>query len=115
MDLTTENKWQTFLAWDELLFCKKTGFWLTGSFWEKSLTASSFRAEMLGLCALHLLVCAIMEYHNVSAWSAVISCDNKWALELSFHHKGRIQPSAKCANIRWNFHATKQTYAGSFT
>jgi hypothetical protein len=45
----------------------------------------------------------------------VISCDNKWALELSSHHKGRIEPRAKCANIRWNFNATKQTYLGSLT
>ncbi len=51
-----------------IIFCKKTGFQLTGSFWETSLTASSFRVEMLGLCALHLLVCTITEYHNVSAW-----------------------------------------------
>jgi hypothetical protein len=65
-----------------IIFFKKTGFWLTGSFWEKSLTAISFCAEMLGLSALHLLVHAITEYHNVSTWAAIISCDNKWALEL---------------------------------
>jgi hypothetical protein len=51
-----------------IIFCKKIGFWLTGSFWETSLTASSFPVEMLGLCALHLLVHAITEYHNISAW-----------------------------------------------
>ncbi len=65
-----------------IIFCKKTGLWLTGSFWEKSPTASSFRAEMLPLCSHHLLVCAIAEYHNVKTWSAVMSCNNKWALEL---------------------------------
>jgi hypothetical protein len=79
------------------------------------LTASSFCAEMLGLCALHLLVHTITAYHNVSAWSAVISCDIKQALELSTHQKGKTQPSAKCTDIRQNFRATKQTYLGSFT
>jgi hypothetical protein len=92
-----------------------TGFWLTGSFWEKSSAASSFRVEMLGLCALHLLMRAITEYHNISVWSAVISCDNKRALKLSWHHKGRIQPRTKGTDIRRNFRATKQTYLGYFT
>jgi hypothetical protein len=65
-----------------IIFCKKTGLWLTGSFWEKSPTASSFHAEMLPLCSLCLLVHAIAEYHNVKTWSAVMPCNNKWALEL---------------------------------
>jgi hypothetical protein len=30
------------------------------------------------------------------------------------HHKRRIRPSAKYADIRWSFHATKQTYSGFF-
>ncbi len=66
---------------------------------KKTLTASSFHAEMLGLCLLHLLVCAITEYHNAETRSAVMSCNNKQALELSSHHKRRIQPSTKCADI----------------
>jgi hypothetical protein len=41
-------------------------------------------------------------------------CNNKRALMLSSHHKGRIRPSAKCTDIRRNFHATKQTYQGGF-
>jgi hypothetical protein len=69
---------------------------------------------MLGLCSLHFLVCAIVEYHNVEIWSAVMSCNNKRALELSLHRKRRIQASAKCVDTRRSFHATKQTYSGSF-
>jgi hypothetical protein len=34
------------------IFCSKTGLRLTGSFWERSPSASSYRAEMLGLCGL---------------------------------------------------------------
>ncbi len=41
-------------------------------------------------------------------------CDNKRALLLSSHHKGRIRPSAKCADIRRSFKATKQMYQGGF-
>ncbi len=38
-----------------IIFCKRTGLRVTGTLWEKSPSASSFRAEMLGLCCLHLL------------------------------------------------------------
>jgi hypothetical protein len=44
-----------------IIFCTSTGKRLTGWFWEVSNTASSYRAEMLGLCALHLLSQAISE------------------------------------------------------
>ena len=34
-----------------VIFCSKTGTRLTSIFWERSPLASSYRAEMLGLCA----------------------------------------------------------------
>jgi hypothetical protein len=71
--------------------------------WERLPTASSFQAEMLGLCALHLLVHVITEFHRVSQWSAIILCNNKRALSLLAHHKGQIQPSGKCADIQESF------------
>jgi hypothetical protein len=45
-----------------IVFCKTTGRQIMGSFWEQSTTASSFRAEMLGLCTLHLLAQAVTKY-----------------------------------------------------
>ncbi len=44
----------------------------------------------------------------------MISCNNKKTLELSSHHRRRIRPSAKWANIRRSFRATKQTFIGGF-
>ena len=35
-------------------------------------------------------------------------------LELSLHHRCRIRPSAKCANIRQNLRAIKQSFTGAF-
>ncbi len=70
-----------------IIFCTKTGLCLTGTFWEKSNSASLYRAEMLGLCALHLLARAVVEYYKVKGWSAVLCCDIKHALELSSHHQ----------------------------
>jgi hypothetical protein len=97
-----------------IIFCKRTGLKMIGTFWEKSPLASSFRAEMLGLASLHLLERAVVKFFNLGQWAAVISCDNKKALELSLNHHRRIKPSAKCANIRHSFRATKQTFIGRF-
>jgi hypothetical protein len=47
-----------------IIFCSKTGLWLTGTFWEQSPAASSYWAEMLGLCALHLFVRVLSEFHR---------------------------------------------------
>jgi hypothetical protein len=98
-----------------IIFCKNTGRQITGAFWEQSFTASSFQAEMLGLCALHLLACALSKYYtNLNNWSTTMCCDNKRMLILSSHHRGQIRPSAKCADIQRSFCATKQTCQGGF-
>jgi hypothetical protein len=95
-----------------IIFCKNTGRQITGAFWEQSFAASSFQAEMLGLCALHLLARALSEYYNLNNWSATMCCDNKRALILSSHHRGQIRPSTKCTQR--SFRATKQTYQEGF-
>jgi hypothetical protein len=97
-----------------IIFCKRTGLQMTETFWEKSPSASSFRAEMLGLACLHLLARAVVEFFNLGLWAAVILCDNKKALELSLNYCQRIKPSAKCTNIRCSFQATKQNFIGGF-
>jgi hypothetical protein len=48
-----------------IIFCQHTGKRLVGSFWEKSSSASSYRAELLGLCSLHLLAQALSEFYKV--------------------------------------------------
>jgi hypothetical protein len=70
---------------------------------------------MLGLCALHHLAKVISEYYELGRWTATLCCNNKRALLLSSHHNRRICPSAKCADIRHSFKATKKSYKGGFT
>jgi hypothetical protein len=48
-----------------VIFCSKTGLRLTGTFWERSPSASSYRAEMLGLCSLHLLARGLSEFYQI--------------------------------------------------
>jgi hypothetical protein len=101
-----------------MIFCTNTGFRLTGTFWERSPLASLYRAKLLGLCALHLLAQALAEFYQVVGWSATLCCDNKRALEVSSHHKCRIRPSAKCADIRRNLkamHFVTYTYTAIWT
>ncbi len=66
-----------------IIFCNKTGLWLTGTFWERSPAASSYRAEMLGLCALHLFARALSEFDKIQVWKATAGCNNKRALKQS--------------------------------
>ena len=97
-----------------MVYCTNTGFRLTGTFWERSTSASSYRAELLGLCALHLLSQALAEFHNITGWSALLCCDNKRALEVSAHSTRRIRPSAKCADIRRSLKAIQPLLNGTF-
>jgi hypothetical protein len=55
-----------------IIFCNTAGQRISGSFGERSLTANSFHAEMLDLCALHLLTWAISEYYRVERWSSTM-------------------------------------------
>ena len=97
-----------------IIFCTKTGYRITGNFWEKSNSASLYRAELLGLYAMHILARAAAEYHHINRWSATLCCDNLRALEMPSHHHSRIQPSAKCADIRHSLRMTKQLLHGAF-
>ena len=91
-----------------------TGNRLMGLCRERSNAASSYRAEMLGLCALHLFARALTEYFKVNKWRATICCDNQRALEWLAHPLRRIKPSSKCADIRQSFRSTKQGLSGTF-
>ena len=75
-----------------VIFCSKTGLRLTGIFWERSPSASSYRAEMLGLCCLHLLARALSEFYQIQEWEATLCCDNKRALEQSAYTVGGYGP-----------------------
>jgi hypothetical protein len=98
-----------------IIFCSKTGLRLTGTFWERSPVASSYQAEMFGLCTLHLFARALSEFHKIQEWRAMLYCDNKRALELSSYARRRIMPSKKCTDIQRSLKAMKCTFTGKFT
>jgi hypothetical protein len=45
----------------------------------------------------------------------MLCCDNKKALNASRHHRQRIKPSTKCANIHRTLQSTKLGFQGEFT
>ena len=75
-----------------IIFCTDTGFCVTGTFWEQSpaAAASSYKAELLGLSALHQFAQAISEFHKVAGWSVLLFCNNnlckqkKWSAKINF-------------------------------
>ncbi len=97
-----------------IIFCQHTGKHLVGSFWEKSSSASSYRAELLGLCSLHLLAQALSEFYKVSGWDATLCCDNLRALQLSSQDRRRIKPSAACSDLHRSLHSMKNNFTGCF-
>jgi hypothetical protein len=97
-----------------IIFCQHTGKCLMGSFWEKSLLASSYRAELLGLCSLHLLALALSEFYTISGWEAMLCCDNLRALQLSSQDRRRIKPSAACSDLHHSLCSTKHNFTGCF-
>ena len=76
--------------------------------------ASSYRAELLGLCALHLLALALAEFYRISGWKATLCCDNLRALRLSSQERQRIKPSAACSDLHRSLRSTKNNFTGRF-
>jgi hypothetical protein len=77
-----------------------------------SQSASSYRAEMLGLCAMHTLAQATQEYYHLHCWSTTLCCDSKKALDMSHFHHCRIKQSAKCADMHRILQAIKSKSSG---
>ena len=90
-----------------IIFCQTTGKWLIGSFWEKSPSASSYRAKLLGLCLIHIFALALSKLYKVSSWKAMLCCDNLRALLLSSHDQKRIKQKADCSDLHCSLHSMK--------
>ena len=82
--------------------CKKTGKRLEGFFYEVSEDANAYRAEQLGICAVHQLMQALSQFYNVEEWKTKSGCDNYGAVKISRQRLTRIRPGMKCADILRN-------------
>ena len=75
---------------------------LKGNFWEKSDSADSYRAEQLGICAIHHLITALTSYYNIGNCKCKIWCDNMGTVNISKKQRRRIRPGASCVDILRN-------------
>ena len=87
-----------------------SGTRLAGSFCEFSPGASSYRGEMLGLCALQLFLLAVEVWFSIEALQGMtIYCDNEKAGERAQEEHRRIKPGWSCADVLRSFRDTKRT------
>ena len=74
---------------------------------KKSNSANSYRAEQLGVCAIHHLVAALTSFYSVDNCTTKIWCDNMGAVNISKKRKRRIRPRASCADVLRNIRNTR--------
>ena len=87
--------------------CRATGNRLEGSFYEITEDATAYRAEQLGLNAIHHLLCAISIFYAVDEWDTKTGCDNEEAIKISRRRLRRIRPSMSCADILRNIKSAR--------
>jgi hypothetical protein len=84
-----------------MIYCrarKKVVF--KGSFYEWCREAGSYRGELLGLLAVHLLVMAVEKFYDLSHGPrGLVACDNLGGLNKSKARQRKIPPGAKHADI----------------
>ena len=69
------------------------------SFFERSRSASSYRGELLGLVAIHLLLLAMCQFYEISVTRPKVCCDNIGALKQARNRRRRIKTGASQADI----------------
>jgi len=83
-----------------VFYCRRSKRRLHGSFFELSSKADSYRAEYLGLLAIHTLLAALQSYFELIDISVTICCDNQSALYKSGETPRRVPVGAKQADIQ---------------
>ena len=73
-----------------VIVCTRSRNVVKGSFFERSLTASSYRGELLGMVAIHALVATAAAVYDLPVNHGSIHCDNLGALA-----KARAQPTGE--------------------
>ena len=56
---------------------------LVGCFYEILEDANAYRAEQLGLAAIHHLLAALSNFYELEGWRTKAGCDNEGAIKIS--------------------------------
>lgn len=79
--------------------CTASKQMIKGSFFERSISASSYRGELLGMVAIHALVSTAAEVYNLPVNSGSVHCDNMGALGKARAHGRRVKASLKQGDL----------------
>ena len=85
-----------------IVYCTKTQREMKEKFFEVSKEANAYRAEQLGLCAVHNLIAAFSVFYEIEKWNTRVGCDNFGAIKVSKRRLRRIRPGMSCADILKN-------------
>lgn len=88
--------------------CVNTRKQVKGSFFERSLSASAYRGELLGMVALHALIVTVGAVYNLRTHRGSIHCDNLGALGKGRAHGRRVKSSMKQGDLVRALRAMKQ-------
>ena len=89
--------------------CSVAGKSLSGSFYEISDDANAYRAEQLGMCALHHLVSAVSLFFHGETWKTKVGGDNEGAIKITRRRLRRVRAGMKCADILRNVRSTRNS------
>lgn len=92
---------------------RKQRLGMKGNFWGKSNSANSYRAEQLGICAIHYLIAALASFYKIKTCSTKIWCDNQGMVNMSKKKRRRVQPGASCVDIPRNIRNTRNKTAAT--
>ena len=88
--------------------CVNTRKQVKGSFFERSLSASAYRGELLGMVALHALIVTVGAVYNLRTHRGSIHCDNLGALGKGRAHGRRVKSSMQQGDLVRALRAMKQ-------
>ena len=81
-----------------MVFCTKPRKIMEGFCFECLDSANTYRAEQLGLCAMHHLIAALSILYGIAYWKTRLCCDNLGPINVSGSRLRRIRPYMSCAN-----------------
>ncbi len=98
-----------------LVHCPTAGYRLYGSFYEVSKGAGSYRAELLGLLAIHTIAAALQQFFSIKHIVSKICCDNQGGLFKSKEFRRRVPTGASQADIQRSLRNVKVDLKGDIT
>lgn len=81
---------------------------MKGSFFERSVSASSYRGELLGMVAIHALVTTAAEIFDLHVNKGSVHCDNVGALSKARAHGRRVKSSLRQGDLVRAIRSMKQ-------